>query len=186
MTKVANRQLDKNICHYSKRAQTCYLLCKRPGCYHIANKTHVRDRIFKLSPFHASVIISFPEFTEFRESSAPFRKNSIVWSFPKKLGFTLRMNSSITHSQYDFTRGFAFMIYLSSGFNCFTYVNSWWSLGGVEPSSNSSRQTQGNWLRVTSVKIHTSHGKVKDSVKTLIIPMKRKGKLTIRKDISSI
>ena len=27
---------------------------------------------------HASVIISFPEFAEFNESSAPFRKNSTV------------------------------------------------------------------------------------------------------------
>ena len=36
----------------------------------------MRDRIFKLSPIHASVIISFPEFAEFSESS-PFRKNSI-------------------------------------------------------------------------------------------------------------
>ena len=63
---------------YSKRIRTCHLLCKRPGCYHSASKTHVRDRIFKLRPIHASLIISFPEFTEFSESSAPFRKNSIA------------------------------------------------------------------------------------------------------------
>ena len=38
-----------------------------------ANKTHVRDRIFKLSTIHALVIFRF---TEFNESSALFRKNS--------------------------------------------------------------------------------------------------------------
>ena len=38
---------------------------------------HVRDRIFKLSLIHASVIY-FSEFTEFNESCALFRKNSIV------------------------------------------------------------------------------------------------------------
>ena len=68
----------QKICHYSKRARTCYLLCKRPGCYHSASKIHVRDRIFKSSPIHASLIIRFPEFTEFNESSAPFRKNSSI------------------------------------------------------------------------------------------------------------
>ena len=45
--------------------------------YHSISKTHVRDRIFKSSPVHASVIIRFPEFAEFSESSASFRKNSI-------------------------------------------------------------------------------------------------------------
>ena len=43
-----------------KRARSCQLLCKRPGCYHSANKTHVRDRIFKLSPIHASLIYQIP------------------------------------------------------------------------------------------------------------------------------
>ena len=38
------------------RTRTCHLLCKRPGCHHSTSKTHVRDRIFKLSPIHASVI----------------------------------------------------------------------------------------------------------------------------------
>ena len=33
-----------------------HLLRKRPGCYHSTNKTHVRDRIFKLSPIHVYVI----------------------------------------------------------------------------------------------------------------------------------
>ena len=51
------------------------LLCERPGCCHSTSKTNVRDRIFKLSPIHASVIIRFAEFTE---SSATFRKNSNI------------------------------------------------------------------------------------------------------------
>ena len=80
---------DKNICHYSKRAQTCHLLCKRPGCYHSTSKTHLKGRIFKLSPIHASVFkIRFPEFaefTEFKESSAQFKKNSIeIWVWTER------------------------------------------------------------------------------------------------------
>ena len=63
---------DKKIV-YSKRTRTCHLLCNRPECYHSASKTHMRDRIFKSSPNHASMIIRFPEFSE---SSTPFRKNS--------------------------------------------------------------------------------------------------------------
>ena len=54
-----------------------------PGCYPTTNKTYVRGRIFK--PSRNSVIISFPEYAEFSESSAPFRKNSIVW-FGTELG----------------------------------------------------------------------------------------------------
>ena len=52
-------------------------LCWRPTCYHNTNKTHVRDMVFKLSLIQTSVIIRFPEFTEFSESYAPFKKNSI-------------------------------------------------------------------------------------------------------------
>ena len=37
------------------------------GCYHTTIKRHVIDRIFKLTPIHASLIISFPEFTEITE-----------------------------------------------------------------------------------------------------------------------
>ena len=33
-----------------------HLLCERPGCYHSASKTYVRDRFFKLSSIHDSVI----------------------------------------------------------------------------------------------------------------------------------
>ena len=37
-----------------------------------------RDRIFKLSPIHGSVIFRFPEFPEFSESSALFRKIPMI------------------------------------------------------------------------------------------------------------
>ena len=57
----------KNICHHSKRVGTNDLLCLRPGCYHSTSKTHVRDRIFKSTLIHASVIYQIPEFAEFTE-----------------------------------------------------------------------------------------------------------------------
>ena len=31
-----------------------------PGCYHSASKTHMRDKIFKFSPIHVSVIYQIP------------------------------------------------------------------------------------------------------------------------------
>ena len=37
-----------------------HLLCEKPECYHSTSKTHVRDRIFKLSSIHASVIYQIP------------------------------------------------------------------------------------------------------------------------------
>ena len=66
---------DKNICHYSKTAWTCHLLCKRPGCHHSASKTHVRDKVFKLTPIHASVIY---QIRWIQWIPLPFMKNSIV------------------------------------------------------------------------------------------------------------
>ena len=66
-----------------KKARTCHLLCKKPGCYHSTNKTQVTCSPFKLIPIHDLVIFRFPEFTEiieFNEISAPFRKNSIIFS----------------------------------------------------------------------------------------------------------
>ena len=63
---------DKNICHCSKRAQpaTSYV------SDHNANTAPTRH-MFKLNPIQASVIFRFPEFVEFSEISALFRKNSI-------------------------------------------------------------------------------------------------------------
>ena len=69
----------KNICHYRKRARIYRLLHYRPGCYHSASKTHVRDRIFKLTPIHASVINQIPWI---HWISVPFRDNS-TRVFPK-------------------------------------------------------------------------------------------------------
>ena len=40
-----------------KGLKSASLLCGRPGC---TSKTHVRDKIFKLSPTHASVIYQIP------------------------------------------------------------------------------------------------------------------------------
>ena len=47
--------------------------CEWDQEYHSASKTQVGDRIFKLTPIHASVIYPFPEFAEFNESSTEFR-----------------------------------------------------------------------------------------------------------------
>ena len=44
------------ILYFKKIIRTCHLLCKRPRCYHSASKTEVTEKIFKLSPIHASVI----------------------------------------------------------------------------------------------------------------------------------
>ena len=43
-----------------KGVPTCQILCKRPSCYHGTSKTHVSDRIFKLTPIHALVIYKIP------------------------------------------------------------------------------------------------------------------------------
>ena len=53
---------DKNICHYSKRAQTCHLATSyaRDQDAITALARHVRDKIFKLNPIHASVIYQIP------------------------------------------------------------------------------------------------------------------------------
>ena len=55
-----NEFSDKNFSHHSKKAQTCHLLCKRSGYHHSTSKTHVRDRILKLSSIHALVIYQVP------------------------------------------------------------------------------------------------------------------------------
>ena len=69
---------DKNICHYNKRVWTHNLLCQRQGCYHSASKTHVRDRIFKLTPIHASVIYQIPWIRWIHWISIHFRGNSNI------------------------------------------------------------------------------------------------------------
>ena len=73
------------ICHFSKRARTCHpatFLCERPGCHHSLCKTHVRDRIFKLNPVHASVIY---QICWIQWILVPFRENS---NYTKKTSVT--------------------------------------------------------------------------------------------------
>ena len=60
---------------FVKRVRTCHRLCKRPGSYHSTSETHVRDRIFKLNPIHASVIYQFPRIQWIAD---PFRENFII------------------------------------------------------------------------------------------------------------
>ena len=71
--------LWQNICNYSKMARICHLLCKRPGYYLSASKTHVRDRILYWQ-FMLQWFIRFPEFAEFNERFAPFRNFNLQCS----------------------------------------------------------------------------------------------------------
>ena len=66
---------DKKNCHYSKRALTCNILWKRPGCYHSTSKTHETG---SLSPIHTSVIYQIQWIRWIQWMSVPFRENSIV------------------------------------------------------------------------------------------------------------
>ena len=79
-------QWQKNIYHNSKRLQTCNLLCEKPGCYHSASKTHVRDRILKLIPMHTW--LTYPWIRWIHRSPVPFRENSNrkVWDLFASLG----------------------------------------------------------------------------------------------------
>ena len=53
---VSLNSVTKMIVFTVKRARTCHLFRKCPGCCHSVSKTHVRDRIYRLSQIHASVI----------------------------------------------------------------------------------------------------------------------------------
>ena len=72
-------EFSLNICHYSKRTRTFHRLCWRPGCYHGTRNTHVRHRIFKLTPFPASLIYQILWIHWIRWISVKFRENSIGW-----------------------------------------------------------------------------------------------------------
>ena len=65
--KRAHPWIQGEIILVIKRAQTCHLLCKRPGCYHSTSKIHVRDTIFNWGQFILQRFIRFPEFAEFTE-----------------------------------------------------------------------------------------------------------------------
>ena len=76
-----------------------------------------RDRIFKLSQIHVSVIFKFPEFAEFSESSAIFRKNS---NMVEKFLFIYSCWSDKTgHSPLETA---SFILYIWS-----IYLESWYS-----------------------------------------------------------
>ena len=70
--------MTKPIGHYTKRTRTSHLLFERPGCHHSTSKTDVRDRIFKLSSIHASVIDPIPWMQWIHWKFYPFSKYSIV------------------------------------------------------------------------------------------------------------
>ena len=54
------------ICDYTKRARTCYLLCKKLRCYHSASKTRHMwvTWSLNLAQFMLQWFIKFPEFNE--------------------------------------------------------------------------------------------------------------------------
>ena len=63
-----------------KGARTCHLLCKRPKCYHSTSRHMWETGSLNWAQFMLKWFIRFPEFavfTEYNESSGPFRKNSI-------------------------------------------------------------------------------------------------------------
>ena len=77
--------------------QTPYFLCHEPACYNSARMIHVWDRIFKLTQFHASVIICFHEFAEFSKSYTEFGKKL------KYLGNSLCNTSCLTNHNCEKT-----------------------------------------------------------------------------------
>ena len=79
---------DKNICYYSERARTCHLLCWNQGCYHFNSQTHVRNRIFKMTPILASLIYQIPWIRWMQWIPVPFRENSIENIHHRSLAIT--------------------------------------------------------------------------------------------------
>ena len=64
---------EQNI---SKRARTCHPRYLLWGCYRSTSKTPMRDRIFKLSPIHGSVIYLIPWIRWIQWIPVTFRENS--------------------------------------------------------------------------------------------------------------
>ena len=62
----------------SLKPATQPLLVWETRCYHSASKAHVRDRILKFSPIHASVTCQFPWIHWIQCIPVPFRENSIA------------------------------------------------------------------------------------------------------------
>ena len=81
-----------------KIIQTSNCLCKRLGCYHNASKTKVTEIIFKLRPFHVSVIIQIPWMRWIHWIFFPFslyKLYSIVWIFFLKIQLALLNEEAI-------------------------------------------------------------------------------------------
>ena len=55
---------DKNSCNYSKRVQTCHLLCGRSGCYHSAVRHTWKTESLIWLQFILQWFIRFFEFTK--------------------------------------------------------------------------------------------------------------------------
>ena len=73
--------------------EPCYILCKKTALYLSNEKTQVREEIFKLTSFHASVIFQVPWNRWIQWISLPFRENPI-WVF-RWFKFTLKPPNSI-------------------------------------------------------------------------------------------
>ena len=76
---------DKNIWHYSKRSRTCHpaISCVRDQDVTTVPARHMWGTgSLSWSQFMLQWFISFNEFAEFNESSALFRKNSIMFCRP--------------------------------------------------------------------------------------------------------
>ena len=68
------------ILYFKKIIRISYLMCKRPRCYHSASKTQVAERIFKLTPVHATVIYQILWIRWIPWISYPLREYSIFCS----------------------------------------------------------------------------------------------------------
>ena len=85
--------VTKKLSLLQKDSNPSHLLCERPACYHSA--THMRDRIFKLSSIHASVIYLIPWIRWIQWKFLSFRKNSIVCVILLKFLLKFRIRCTI-------------------------------------------------------------------------------------------
>ena len=81
---------DKKLSLQQKDSNPSHLLCERPACYHSACTTHVRDRIFKYSSIHASVIYLIPWIHWIQWKCLLYRKNSNAHPVSSILTFNLQ------------------------------------------------------------------------------------------------
>ena len=118
--------VTRYYCHYSKRARTCHILYKRPDAK-TAPARHVWERgSSNWAKFILQRFIRFPEFSEFNESSVPFRKNSIVYfNFRQLLSSYTQcaiikiITAQICHNLNRFSRLWK---QLSNSYRCWNFV----------------------------------------------------------------